>query len=75
MEEKESLKRLFDQLNDEQKEKFRNCRDVDEIKKLADDENFELSEEQIDFLGSAGSDCCPRECYYYECTSYEWHPS
>ena len=56
MEGKESLERIFAQLNDEQKEQFKNCKDMDEVMKLADQENVELSEEQLEFLGSGG--CC-----------------
>lgn len=75
MEEKESLKRLYEQLSDEQKELFKNCKNMDDVKKLADGENFELSEEQLDILGGA-SDCkCDRECVYYECTDYQWKRS
>ncbi len=59
MEEKESLERIFAQLSDEQKEQFRNCKDMDEVMKLADAENFELTDEQLEFLASGG---CSREC-------------
>ena len=58
MEGKESLERIFAQLSDEQKEQFRNCRDMDEVMKLADEENVELTDEQLEFLASGGcSDC------------------
>lgn len=77
MEGKESMKRFFDQLNDEQKEKFKNCSNMDEIMKLANEENYDLSEEQLDFLAGGGCPCdnthgcnplcrdedCPHECH------------
>ncbi len=75
MEGKESLERIFAQLSEEQKEKFRNCKNMDEIIKLASEENFELSEEQLDYIAGAGAgngcgcgDCygdgCNRWCHY-----------
>ena len=57
MEGKESLERIFAQLSEEQKEQFRNCQDMDEVMKLADEENFELSDDQLEFLASGGCDC------------------
>ncbi len=45
MEGKESLERIFAQLSDEQKEQFRNCKDMDEVMKLADAENVELTDD------------------------------
>ena len=60
MENKESLKRLYDQLSDEQKELFRNCKHMDEVIKLANDENFELDEEQLDSLAAGAEDCNPK---------------
>ena len=64
MEGKESLERIFAQLSDEQKEQFRNCKDIDEVKKLADAENVELTDEQLEFLASGGCGCegCYRKC-------------
>ncbi len=56
MEGKESLERIFAQLSDAQKEQFRNCQNIDEVMKLADEENFELSDDQLEFL--AGGGCC-----------------
>ncbi len=79
MEGKKSLERLFEQLSDEQKEKFRNCKNMDEVMKLANEENFELSEEQLDFLAGGGCPCdwthgcnplckdaiCEHDCHVY----------
>ena len=62
MEGKESLERIFAQLSDEQKEQFKNCKDIDEVMKLADEENFELTDEQLEFLGSGG---CLTDCGNY----------
>ena len=66
MEGKESLERIFAQLSDEQKEQFKNCKDMDEVMKLADEENIELTDEQLEFLGSGG--CC--EDYNPKCSKY-----
>jgi hypothetical protein len=60
MEGKESLERIFAQMSDEQKEKFKNCKDMDEVMKLANEENVELTDEQLEFLASGG--CCS-DCY------------
>ncbi len=66
MEGKESLERIFAQLSDEQKEQFRNCKDMDEVMKLANEENVELTDEQLEFLAGGGCDCgtwfqkCPK---------------
>ena len=54
MEGKESLERIFAQLSDEQKEQFKNCKDIDEVMKLANEENVELTDEQLEFLASGG---------------------
>ena len=59
MEGKGSLERIFAQLSDEQKEQFKNCKDMDEVMKLADEENFELTDDQLEFLASGG---CGGEC-------------
>ena len=56
MEGKESLERLFAQLSDEQKEKFRNCKNMDEVMALAREEAFELTDEQLE-LASGGCSC------------------
>ena len=60
MEGKESLERIFAQLSDEQKEQFRNCKDMDEVMKLANEENVELSDDQLESLAGGGCDGkCP----------------
>ena len=66
MEGKESLERIFAQLSDEQKEQFRNCRDMNEVMKLADEENVELTDEQLEFLASGG---CSHECNDFKFSS------
>ena len=63
MEGKESLERIFAQLSDEQKEQFRNCKDMDEVMKLANEENVELTDEQLEFLSSGGCGESPQKCY------------
>ena len=57
MEGKESLERIFAQLSDEQKEQFRNCKNMDEVMKLAEEENFELTDDQLESLASGGCGC------------------
>ena len=63
MEGKGSLERIFAQLSDEQKEQFKNCKDMDEVMKLADEENFELTEDQLEFLASGGCAKCDKYKY------------
>ena len=70
MEGKESLERIFAQLSDEQKEQFRNCKDMDEVMKLADAENVELTDEQLEFLASGGCIC---GSYNETCEEYLKH--
>ena len=53
MEGKESLERIFAQLSEEQKEQFRNCKDMDEVMKIADAENVELTDEQLRIMVEA----------------------
>ena len=72
MEGKESLERIFAQLSDEQKEQFRNCKDMDEVMKLADEENFELTDDQLEFLAGGGCFCddYSGKCSIFECKTY-----
>ena len=64
MEGKGSLERIFAQLSEEQKEQFRNCKDMDEVMKLADEENVELTDEQLEFLAGGG-------CFDGRCTNFK----
>ena len=64
----ESLERIFAQLSDEQKEQFKNCKDMDEVMKLANEENVELTNDQLEFL--AGGGCTCENCYNKGCTRY-----
>ena len=43
MEGKESLERIFAQLSDEQKEQFKNCKDIDDVMKLAKGGHVDIS--------------------------------
>ena len=57
MEMKESMEKLFAQLSEEQKEKFRNCQNMDEVMKLVDEEELtQLTDDQLEFLASGGCD-------------------
>ncbi len=70
MEAKESLRRLYEQLSDGQKQQFRNCKTMEEVIRLANKEEFELSEEQLDFLSGGG---CPIPCPYDpNCKHFMW---
>ncbi len=72
MEGKESLERIFAQLSNEQKEQFRNCKDMDEVMKLADKKNVELTDEQLEFLASGGCrPYCPN--YSNKCPTFQYH--
>ena len=52
---KESMEKLFAQLSEEQKEKFRNCQNMDEVMKLVDEEELtQLTDDQLEFLASGG---------------------
>ena len=61
MEGKGSLEKIFTRLSDKQKDQFRNCKDMDEVMKLADEENIELTDEQLEFFASGGCSC--EGCY------------
>ena len=68
MEGKESLERIFAQLSDEQKEQFKNCKSMDEVMRLVNEENVELTDEQLEFLGSGG--CCNHRA---KCTELQYY--
>ena len=66
-----SLERIIAQLSDEQKEQFRNCKDIDEVMKLANEENVELTDEQLEFLASGGCSTCGN-CYSKSKRIHNW---
>ena len=39
------------------KNSSKKCKDMDEVMKLANEENVELTDEQLEFLGSGGCGC------------------
>ena len=69
MEGKGSLERIFARLSDEQKEQFKNCKDMDEVMMLAGEENVELSDDQLEFLSSGGCSC--DGCFGRKCSSHQ----
>jgi hypothetical protein len=69
MEGKESLERIFAQLSEEQKEQFRKCKNMDEVMKLANEENVDLSDEQLDFLAGGG---CLTDCEDFKSLKRRW---
>ena len=44
----------LDSLTEEQKEKFSNCKTLDEMLEQAQEEGFELTEEQLDDIAGGG---------------------
>ena len=52
-----ALKGIYDSLTDEQKEKAKACKTMDELMALADKEGFELSDELLEAV--AGGLPCP----------------
>ena len=56
------MERLFAQLSEDQKEKFRNCQNMDEVMKLVDEEELtQLTDDHLEFLASGG--CCSRDFF------------
>ena len=45
---------------------LKNCKDMDEVIKLANEENIELTDDQLEFLASGGCSC--EGCYGKACT-------
>ena len=57
----------FDELTEEQKEKFSKCKTLDEMLEQAQEEGFELSEEELDGIAGAGwSTFCDDYTYPYK---------
>lgn len=58
----------FDELTPEQQEKARNCKTAEDVHALAEEEGYELSDNQLE--GVAGGDDCPdvtNPCCPYYC--------
>ena len=51
----EALKGIWDSLTDEQKEKAKDCKSMDELMKLAGKENVELPDEAPDMISDGGT--------------------
>ena len=51
---KKSLEEIFEQLTDEQKAMFRNCKSMEEIIALANESDYAFSDEELDFIASGG---------------------
>ena len=56
--------KYFENLTDEQKEKLKNCRDVNEVMALVDEESYEMDEEQMAAVSGGGWGGCemPEYC-------------
>lgn len=52
-----ALKGIYDSLTDEQKEKSKQCKTMDELTALAAKEGIELPDEVLDAVAGGGSDC------------------
>ena len=53
----EILKGIYDDLTDEQKEKAKECKTMDELMSLAGEWGIELPDEALDAVSGGGSDC------------------
>ncbi len=54
------LKEFFDNLSEELKEKFRNCKTKEEMTALLKEENIELDDETIEGLSGGDLGVCPK---------------
>ena len=56
--------KYLENLTDEQKEKLKNCRDVNEVMALVDEEGYEMDEEQMAAVSGGGWGGCemPEYC-------------
>ena len=62
---KEALKEIYENLTDEQKEKVKTCKDMDELMKLAGEWGMELPDELVDTVsGGVSCDKCPDVEWY-----------
>ena len=52
-----ALKGIYDNLTDEQKEKAKECKTMDELMALAGEWGIELPDEVLDAVAGGGSDC------------------
>ena len=66
-----ALKGVYESLTDEQKEKAKNCKTMEELTKLAAKEGIELPDEVLDAVAGGGivdclaaSDCDSHHCNY-----------
>ena len=67
---------IYKNLTDEQKEKFKACKTQEDLMKALDEENIELSPDQLEAVAGGGSWCddcpnnscdvlCPEDCTRY----------
>ena len=55
--------KYLENLSDEQKEKLKKCRDVNEVMALVDEEGYEMDEEQMAAVSGGGWSCeMPEYC-------------
>ena len=60
-----AVRGICDSLSDEQKEKAKVCKTMDELKTLAGEEGIELPDEVLDAVaGGCGNDC--NKCYCWK---------
>ena len=60
---KKELEKFFANLTDEQKEKVKECKTMEELMDFAGKEGLELPDELLDGVAGGGS-----SCYYHDCT-------
>ena len=62
----EKLKAFFDNLTDEQKEKAKQCKTMDELMKFADEESLELPDEIVSAVAGGYGRCLnTSSCYFF----------
>ena len=64
-----ALKGIYDSLTDEQKEKAKACKTMDELTELAGKEGIELPDEVLDAVAGGGAMLCDGD--FYSCGEVE----
>ena len=59
---KEVMKGIYENLTDEQKEKAKNCKTMDELMTLAGKSGIELPDEALDAVAGGCDDDCNHSC-------------
>ena len=62
-----ALKGIYDSLTDEQKERAKACKTMDELTALASKEGIELPDEMLDAVAGGGTILTAEDCDYAPC--------